>query len=364
VGLGTKREAPFKQVITHGFVVDEVGRKMSKSVGNVVKPQDIINQSGADVLRLWVAMVDYKEEVRIGNEIMARVIEAYRKIRNTMRILVANLYDFDPNRDLLSHDRLHEIDLYALARYGETTSKILRSYDCYEFQSISHALNSFLTVDLSAFYIDVSKDRLYTLEAQSESRRSAQTAIYIITDGLTRLLAPLLSITADELWRHIPGDRTDSVHLADFPTDTSSYIDQKLLVRWGRLLALREAVNVELEHLRQKKIVGTSLEASVSLRANGTTAELLERYRNDLAMLFITSKVEVIRDVSVPSSPAADEGPHWCDENGVVLIDARKATGVKCQRCWRYVNSLSSQPSYVGLCKRCVNVMPETTNTE
>ena len=364
VGLGTKREAPFKQVITHGFVVDEVGLKMSKSVGNVVKPQDIINQSGADVLRLWVAMVDYREEVRIGNEIMARVIEAYRKIRNTMRILVANLYDFDPNLDLLSLDRLHEIDLYALARYGETTSKILRSYDHYEFQSISHTLNSFLTVDLSAFYIDVSKDRLYTLEAQSESRRSAQTAIYIIIDGLTRLLAPLLPITADELWRHIPGDRADSVHLADFPTDTSSYINHELLVRWGRLLALREAVNVELERLRQKKIVGTSLEASVSLRANGTTAELLERHQNDLAMLFITSKVEVIRDVSVPSSPAADEGPHWFDENGVVLIDVRKATGVKCQRCWRYVDSLSSKPSYVGLCNRCIDVMPEITNTE
>ena len=362
VGLGTRRAAPFKQVVTHGFVVDELGRKMSKSMGNVVAPQDIINKSGAEVLRLWVAMVDYREEVRIGKEILARVIEAYRKIRNTLRILVANLYDFNPDTDKVRFEQLHEIDRFALARYGKIVSTILRSYDRYDFQTISHALNSFLTVDLSAFYIDVSKDRLYTLGAKSESRRSVQTVMYTITDGLTRLLAPLLPVTADELWRHLPGDREDCVHLADFPTGTSAYVDQPLLARWKRLLALREAVNLELEHLRQRKVVGTSLEARVALRTNGEITALLEGYRDDLATLFITSKVDLTQDVSLPTEPTPNDGPHWRDEEGVVFIDVERSSGVKCQRCWRYVASVSADVVHIGLCDRCIDALPETVS--
>ena len=219
VGLGTRRAAPYRQVITHGFVVDETGRKMSKSLGNVVEPQEIIRQSGAEVLRLWVAMVDYREEIRIGRKILARVIEAYRKIRNTLRILVANLYDFDPATDAVPLDRLREIDRYVLACYGEAATTVVQAYGRYEFQTISHTINRFLTVELSAFYIDVSKDALYTLAARSDARRSAQTAVYTMVDGLTRLLAPLLPVTADELWRHLPGQRADSVHLADFPAE-------------------------------------------------------------------------------------------------------------------------------------------------
>ena len=200
VGLGTRDAAPFREVVTHGFVVDEQGRKMSKSLGNSVEPQEIIAQGGAEILRLWVAMVDYREEVRIGKQILARVVEAYRKIRNTLRILAANLYDFDPAVDGLPANRLHEVDRYALARYAEATIRILRAYDRYDFQTIFHTVNQFLTVDLSAFYVDVSKDRLYTLGARSEERRSAQTALYRMADGLTRLIAPILPVTADELW--------------------------------------------------------------------------------------------------------------------------------------------------------------------
>ena len=362
VGLGTRNAAPFKQVVTHGFVVDELGRKMSKSVGNVVEPNAIINQSGAEVLRLWVAMVDYREEVRIGKEILARVVEAYRKIRNTLRILVANLYDFDPATDILPHDRLYEVDRYALARYGEAASKILRSYDRYEFQAIAQTLNSFLTVDLSAFYIDVSKDRLYTFGAQSEPRRSVQTAMYTITDGLTRLLGPLLPVTADELWRHLPGDREDSVHLADFPTGTAALVDQPLLARWKRLLTLRSAVNAELERLRQQKTVGTSLEARVSLRANGPAASLLEQYRDDLPMLFITSQVDVVSDESITAEPTGDDGLHVSDGDGAVLIDVGRVTGVKCPRCWRYVPSVSAETGCAGLCDRCVDALPEAVS--
>ena len=223
VGLGTRSAAPFQQVITHGFVVDELGRKMSKSLGNVIDPQTIIDQSGAEVLRLWVAMVDYHEDVRLGPEILARVIEAYRKIRNTLRILVANLFDFDPAADAVQIDKLQEVDRYALARYGETATKILNAYDRYDFQQISRAINNLLTVDLSAFFIDISKDRLYTFGARSAGRRSAQMAIYTIADGLTRLLAPILPVTADELWQFLPGSREESVHVADFPSKCQGF---------------------------------------------------------------------------------------------------------------------------------------------
>ena len=361
VGIGVRGSAPYKQVITHGFVVDESGRKMSKSLGNMIEPETIIKQSGAEVLRLWVAMVNYQEEIRIGHEILARVVEAYRKIRNTLRILTANLYDFDPGLDRVPIEQLQEIDQYALARYGEAVETIVSSYEKYEFQTISHTLNHFLTVDMSAFYVDISKDRLYTLGEASTERRSAQTAIYLITDGLTRLMAPLLPITADELWQHLPGQRDDSVHLAEFPEDTQEFIDRELLDRWERLRSIRDAVNTELERLRQQKKVGTSLEARVSLAATGATASLLNRYRNDLATLLIVSDVELNHD----GSPDLDEGRSgagWDEQDGKLEISVGRADGLKCPRCWRYVRSVSSDPDVEGLCPRCVGVLSEAIN--
>ena len=360
VGLGTRNAAPFKQVITHGFVVDELGRKMSKSRGNNIEPQEITKQSGAEVLRLWVAMVDYREEVRIGKEIMARVVEAYRKIRNTLRILAANLYDFDPAADLAPTRDLQEVDRYALARYGEAASKILRAYERYDFQSISHTINNFLTVELSAFYIDISKDRLYTFGARSAARRSVQTAMFTITDGLTRLLAPLQPVTADELWLHLPGTREESVHLADFPTDTQAFVDRDLLQRWKRLLAIREAVNVELERLRQQKTVGTSLQARVSLRASGETALLLDQYQDDLPMLFITSEVDIVTDPSLSADATTSGGTQWSEPGGALAIEVWRVDGVKCPRCWRYVRSVSAREDQAGLCERCADALSET----
>ena len=359
VGVGLRGAAPYTQVITHGFVVDEVGRKMSKSLGNMIEPETIIEQSGAEVLRLWVAMVDYREEIRVGKEILARVVEAYRKIRNTLRILAANLYDFDPSTDLVPHARLEEVDQYVLARYGDATQRILRSYDRYEFQTISHTLNHFLTVDLSAFYVDVSKDRLYTLGASSHERRSAQTAIYTMADGLTRLLAPLLPVTTDELWQHLPGQRDDSVHLAEFPGGTEALIDAALLERWTRLLAIREAVNVELERLRKDKSVGTSLSARVALRATGRTATLLEKYRATLPMLLITSEVDLSTEAAVPETPLSS-GAVWRETDGAVAIQVAPASGVKCLRCWRYVPAVSQDSEAAGLCERCVGALSET----
>ena len=366
VGLGTRNAAPYRQVITHGFVVDESGRKMSKSIGNTIEPQTIIKQSGSEILRLWVAMVDYREEVRIGDQILARVIEAYRKIRNTLRILVANLYDFDPAADALPRDQLSEVDRYALARYGEVAVRVLRAYDRYEFQTVVHTLNNYLTVDLSAFYVDISKDRLYSFGPGSTARRSAQTTIHTIVDGLTRLIAPILPITADELWCHLPGADADadSVHLADFPKGVDALVEPELIERWTRLLDLRNAVNGELEKLRQNKIVGTSLEAVVTLTADGDLARLLETYRDVLPMLFITSAVTLATDALVSNVEDAD-GTVYREPAGTARIQVSRVSAAKCPRCWRWVRpdavamDKAEADAETDVCDRCADVLLE-----
>lgn len=359
VGLGTRDAAPYRQVITHGFVVDESGRKMSKSLGNTIEPQMIIKQSGAEILRLWVAMVDYREEVRIGPQILARVVEAYRKIRNTLRILVANLYDFDPAADALPLDRLAEVDRYALARYGEVATRVLRAYDRYEFQTVVHTLNNYLTVDLSAFYVDISKDRLYTFGPGSDARRSAQTAIHTIVDGLTRLVAPILPFTADELWRNLPSADADSVHLADFPKGVDTLVDPELIDRWTRLLSLRDAVNGEIEKLRQDKVVGTSLEAAVTLTADGELARLLETYRDVLPMLFITSAVTLA--TGAPAGEAG-EGAVYSEPAGTARIGVRRVDAARCPRCWRWVRPAEAarDEAETEVCDRCSDALSET----
>jgi isoleucyl-tRNA synthetase len=345
VGLGTRGKAPFREVVTHGFIVAEDGHKMSKSLGNSIEPQDIIKESGAEIIRLWVAMVDYREEVRLGKQILARVIEAYRKIRNTLRYLLSNLYDFDPATDQVPLDRMQEVDRFALARYGTAAATVLKAYETYDFPTIFQAVNQFTTVDLSAFYADVSKDRLYTFAPASPERRSAQTALYTIADGLTRLLAPILPVTADELWRHLPGTRDKSVHLGEFPRDSDVLLDPSLSERWERLMKIREDVNRTLEIARQAKTIGNSLGAKVMLRASGVDAALLDRYRDDLPMLFIVS--DVLLDTTGAGSAPLE-------------IEVARADGEKCPRCWRFVRSISSAPATEGLCDRCAEALSRT----
>jgi isoleucyl-tRNA synthetase len=287
-------------------------------------------------------MVDFREEVRLGKQILARVIEAYRKIRNTLRYLASNLYDFDPAVDRVPLDRMQEVDRFALARYGTAAATVLRAYEDYDFPTIFQAINQFTTVDLSAFYADVSKDCLYTFAAASPHRRSAQTAMFIIADGLTRLLAPILPMTTDELWRHLPGPREESIHLAEFPRDVDGLIEAGLVARWERLVHIRDEVNRALEAERQAKTIGNSLGAKVTLRARGEDGRLLEQYRNDLAMLFIVSEVDLQR--------ADGEGPD-------LEIAVTRAEGDKCPRCWRIVPSVSSAPGTEGLCDRCVEAL-------
>jgi isoleucyl-tRNA synthetase len=345
VGLGTRGRPPFRQVLTHGFIVAEDGRKMSKSLGNSIEPYDIIKQSGADILRLWVSMSDYTQEVRLSKEILARVVEAYRKIRNTMRYLLGNLYDFDPAADVVPVAHLEEVDRYILARYGDMAQRMLRAYDEYEYGTIFHALNSFTTVDLSSFYNDVSKDRMYTLAPQSRQRRSAQSALYLMADGLTRLMAPILSFTADELWRFLPGRREESVHMAVFPAAGAlqPLVDHDLLARWARLITIREDVLANIEPMRKDKRIGSSLQAKVVLTVTQADLAFLEPYADDLPMLFIVSEVELR---PAPTDVAAHQ-------EAKPRVTIERASGVKCERCWRYVRVVSTEPATAGLCERC-----------
>ena len=344
IGIGTRGRAPFNEVLTHGFTLDVEGQKMSKSRGNTILPGEIISQSGADVLRLWVAMVDYREEVRVSREILTRVVEAYRKLRNTCRILAANLYDFDPARDMVPLDAMEEVDRYALARFGDAADRMIKAYDEYDFPTVFQLLNSVATVDLSAFYVDVTKDRMYTYGAKSRARRSGQTAMFLMADGLARLMAPIVPFTADELWRYLPGARAESVHLEVFPA-VDRLLDRDLMERWARLLAVRDEVNAALEAQRKGKVIANSLTAKVRLAAQGAIGVLLEQYRQQLPMLFIVSEV------------ALDVGP--ADAPDEVRVAVERAAGVKCDRCWRYVPSVTTEPGREGICDRCVEALAE-----
>jgi isoleucyl-tRNA synthetase len=359
VGLGTRGRPPFKEVVTHGFLIDTDGVKMSKSRGNVIAPQEIIKDSGAETLRLWVAMSDYREEPRVSKQILARVVEAYRKFRNTLRYLVSNLYDFDPATDLVPPESMQDVDRYALSRYGSTAAAVLRAYDGFDYPTIFQMLNQFLTVDLSAFYADVSKDRLYTFAAGSPERRSAQTAMFVMADGLARLLAPILPVTADELWRFLPTRaeatvgkpaaadvpagkvaREESVHMALFPKDVERLADGALDEQWERLRVIRDEVNKALEEARQAKTIGTSLAAHVHLTAGGDIAALLRRHEADLPMLLIASQVSL-------ETSGADG----------LTVRVVRAEGEKCDRCWRIVPERSTDPRFAGVCLRCVDAL-------
>ena len=349
VGIGTRGRAPFDQVLTHGFVMDENGRKMSKSVGNFIAPEDVIKQSGAEIIRLWVSMVDYREDIRLGKEILARTVEAYRKFRNVIRVLVANLYDFNPATDAVPNADLLEIDRWVLAKYAECAQKIVTAYDDYDYPGIFQAANTFITNDLSAFYVDVTKDRMYTFGATSLARRSGQTAMFTVVDGLARLLAPILSVTMDELWRALPGDRVPSVHMALFPMgdEVAVHRNPALLERWERLAVVRNLVNLALEQKRQEQLIKANLSARVRIEASGDDATLLGEYQDFLPTLFGVSQVDVAAGGTTPAG----------SDPGTPIVHVEKADGIKCERCWRFVPEVSADPAVAGLCSRCVEAL-------
>ncbi len=357
VGIGTRGRAPFNQVLTHGFVMDDRGRKMSKSLGNTVAPQDIIKQSGAEILRLWASMVDYREDIKVGKEVLARTVEAYRKIRNVIRVLAANLYDYDPKDDSVPKARMQEIDRWVLAKYADAAERIIKAYDDYDYPGIFQVASQLITVDLSAFYIDVTKDRMYTFGAKSEARRSGQTAMFIIVDGLARLLAPILSVTMDELWHMLPGEREASVHMALFPSELERWKDAALVERWTALAAVRDRVNLQLEEKRKDKTIGANLSAQATIAADGPTGALLSDYSDFLPALFGVSHVTVKPPAFAEATAGKQAASLKPDAGLQVLVE--KAEGIKCERCWRYVPDVSQGADRAGLCPRCVEALAE-----
>ena len=342
-GVTTDGRAPYEAVLTHGFVVDGTGKKMSKSAGNVVAPQDVIKQSGAEILRLWVSAQDYREDLRISTDILNQLVEAYRKIRNTCRFLLSNLYDFDPAIHRVPYERLPELDRWALLRLGELIPRVTRAYEECEFHAIFHALNNFCAVDMSAVYLDILKDRLYTFHKDSPLRRGSQTVLLDVLVALTKLMAPILSFTADEIWRTLPEaarGTVSSVHLSSLPYPEPRWVDAALALRWEQLLKVRETAQAALEAKRRDKVIGSSLEAQGVLHADEKTLSLLQSYEADLAALFIVSKVTLLKG----------------EEPGLT-VDVRRADGNKCERCWNYREAVGKDATHPTLCDRCLEAI-------
>jgi isoleucyl-tRNA synthetase len=353
--LLTEGRPPYKAVLTHGFVVDGSGKKMSKSAGNVVAPQEVIEKNGAEILRLWIAATDFREDVRISQEILSHQIEAYRKIRNTCRFLLGNLYDFDPKRDSVPDEQLHEIDRWALHRLQGLIRRVRQGYAQFEFHTVFHALNNFCAVDLSAIYLDILKDRLYSDPAASISRRAAQGVLFETLTVLTRLMAPILSFTAEEIWSQIPrGFRNeDSVHLGLFPTVKEAAVDPSLEARWEKLLSIREEVAKALEAKRNEKAIGASQDAKVRLWASGELHDFLLKHEPLLGAVFIVSKTEL---KSFESGNPNEMG----FVSGVLPsfgVSVSRSDDPKCGRCWYYRDTVGKNSRHPSLCARCAEAV-------
>jgi len=353
--LLTDGQPPYKSVLTHGFVVDGAGKKMSKSAGNVVAPQEVIEKHGAEILRLWIAATDFREDVRISQEILSHLIEAYRKIRNTSRFLLGNLYDYDPKRDAVSEQQLHEIDRWALHRLQSLIRRVRQGYAQFEFHTVFHALNNFCAVDLSAIYLDILKERLYSDPSASSSRRAAQRVLFETLTVLTRLMAPILSFTAEEIWNQIPrGLRDeDSVHLGPFPTVRETAVDPTLEARWEKLLTVREEVAKALEAKRNEKVIGASQDAFVRLWASGELYDFLLKHESQLAAVFIVSKTELKKFESGTQSEMAFVSS-VLPSLGVTVS---RSDDPKCARCWNYRDTVGKDPRHPSLCARCAEAV-------
>jgi isoleucyl-tRNA synthetase len=346
--VGTRHAAPYRTVLTHGFVVDGEGRKMSKSLGNVIDPQQVIKQHGAEILRLWVAHVDYREDVRISPEILKRLTEAYRRIRNTSRFILGNLADFDPASDSVAYDDLPEIDRFILHQLAVLSARVRQAYQDYEYHVFYHAFHNFCAIDLGAFYLDVLKDRLYTFAAEAPERRATQTVLHQLILTMVRLMAPVLAFTAEEIWQHIPGAQAEapSVHLATFDSAPAARLDAALAERWERLLELRREVAKALETARQAKLIGQSLEAEVVLYVPEAWRHIVEHYAATLDTLLITSKATL----ALGTPPAEAYSSDVIDGLAVVIV---KAPGEKCERCWRFQESVGEAVEHPTVCGRC-----------
>lgn len=347
--VGRKGKAPYKAVLTHGFVVDGDGRKMSKSVGNVIAPKKVIDQYGAEILRLWVAASDYKDDVRISDNILKQLSDAYRRIRNTCRFLIGNLYDFNPATDMVAEEALTDLDRYALHKLNLLVERVNRAYETYGFHTVYHGIHNFCTVDLSALYLDILKDRLYTEAPDSAVRRSAQTGMYRILDALVRMMAPILPCTAEEIWKFMPEreGKESSIHMAARP-EAEQALDTALAEKWEMITRIRAEVTKVLETARKDKLIGHPLDAKVRICAGGEAAQVLEGYREELRQIFIVSEIELVAD---------SQGLVASEEIPGLSIGVEKASGEKCERCWVYDTSVGTHGDHPGVCNRCKNAL-------
>ena len=342
-------EAPYREVCTHGWVVDGEGKKMSKSLGNGMMPEDITDQYGADILRLWVASSDYHSDIRVSKEILKQLSEVYRKIRNTARYILGNLYDFDPRKDMASEEQLTDIDRWALARFEKLTERVRAAYRDYEFYTIYHSVHNFCTIDMSNFYLDVLKDRLYVEAAGSVSRRAAQSTIYKILRGLTLLIAPIIPFTCEEIWSYLPkldGDSTESVMLHEMPEAKGALATEEFMARWDRIHALRDSVNKFLEAARGQKKIGKSLEAKVVLHADGELYDFLCSVQELMPAVLIVSQVEITKAAGGESGEIEGLG-----------VEILSAEGAKCERCWSFSGTVGADHSHPTLCARCASIV-------
>ncbi len=355
--VAMKGNAPYKTALTHGFVVDADGNKMSKSKGNVVAPQKIINSMGADIIRLWVASADYRNEMSISDEIIKRTADAYRRIRNTNRFLLGNLDGFDPAADAIAMSELVEIDAWAIARCQEVDQMIIKAYEDFSFHHVYQAVLQFCVNDMGGFYLDILKDRLYTTPVASQARRSAQTAMYHMLESLVRWMAPVLSFTAEEIWSYMPGDRGDSIFLEKWYSLPEIENNASLLKRWQAVTVLRAGVSQALETLRKEGVIGSPLDAEVTIYAEGRTLELLQSFADECRFIFITSSVHIYRiedreDRGTELKDWSQSLDGWDDD--IVVIDVSATDKKKCIRCWHHREDVGSFPEQPEICGRCV----------
>ncbi len=343
--------APYKAVCTHGWVVDGEGRKMSKSLGNGIIPSEIIDEYGADILRLWVASSDYHADIKISKDILKQLSEQYRKIRNTARFILGTINDFDPNKDRVEYDKLEELDKWALMRLDDLTREVTSAYDEFDYHIVFHAIHNFCVLDMSSFYLDIIKDRLYVENTDSVTRRAAQTASYDILVAMTKLIAPILCFTAEEIWSFIPkmADMDErSVIFNEISAISANAFSDEFRAKWDRIHAIRDDVNKALELARADKIIGKSLEACVVLTCDGELYDFAESIKDSLAELFIVSDVKLVKGEAKSAEGASVE-------NLGVLVE--KAEGEKCERCWMYSKTVGENAEHPTLCKRCAEVL-------
>jgi len=350
--VATRHRAPYEAVLTHGFVVDGKGKKMSKSVGNVIPPADVIKKYGAEVLRLWVSAEDYQDDIKISNEILQRLTEAYRKIRNTIRYLLSNLSDFDPDKHSLDFDQLETLDRWALVRLGEITASVKHAYKEFKFHGVFRQIQQFCIVDLSALYLDILKDRLYCEHPEGSIRRSAQTAIYRIAHDILLLMAPILSFTAEEAWSHLPGAGAESIFLAELPNPPSISIDKSSIAQWELLWKIRGEVTKALELARKEKRIGLALDAKILIRPPEDMADFMEEHRELLRTITIISQLDLSGELD------SEDNTVWqSDEIEGLAVKVIRAAGEKCARCWTWSEDVGKDPLWPDVCGRCAGVL-------